>query len=339
MDWNKGYTSSWSLMKVNPETWEDDEAVTGLVSASITKDGDSLLFEDGSIQTTNEQIRGYVRLYLIADGYGGGATEAISTLLVTKSTRTVNDMLVGYTADCSSVLKPAADRLLPVGWHCGRGTDPISKAAELLSSSIKAPVRMAVSDYVTLCTYTAEKGETALSMAWALLEGTGYEIMVDGRGVVTIEQPSGNVAATFDLDVNDVVVPEITEDDDIYDVPNVVMAVRGAEFAIVKNDDEQSPTSIKNVGWEKWHRVEVTANDGSSLMSVANQTLEAMSESTMTRSYQREYEPGVGIHSTVELSLSNGVDGLCKVSTQQIEAGFGALVSETVKTSSKNWRA
>lgn len=40
MDWNRGYTATFELVKVNPRTWADSDRVGGLLSATVTRDSD-----------------------------------------------------------------------------------------------------------------------------------------------------------------------------------------------------------------------------------------------------------------------------------------------------------
>ena len=49
MDWKQGYISTIRLYLVNQSTWGDGDEITGLVSASITKDKESSLIEDSNI--------------------------------------------------------------------------------------------------------------------------------------------------------------------------------------------------------------------------------------------------------------------------------------------------
>lgn len=341
MDWKQGYTSVWRLFHVNKDTWGDSEEIFDLNSASVTKDADSDLIEDGSISVDGDRINGYVRLYMDVVAGAEATRMAIGTFLVITPTKNIKGRLISTDVTCYSVLKPASDRLMETGWYFPKGGDPIVGAYNLLSECLQCPVEYSESDIRTDEVKVAESGETYLSMALYLLEDTGYCIQIDGTGKVTIEKEPSNYAFTFDTKENDYLESEITDETDIYDIPNVLLVTDSdGNSETIRNDEEDSETSTVSLGWEKWSSEQLDLDSGESLLSKGAEKLEELSKRTRTISYSRDYIPGLRIHDLVRFMLpEQGIVGIFRIKSQSIEAGAGALVSEVATLESYDWRA
>lgn len=246
MDWRQGYTASWHLYSVNQSTWGEGDEIDGLVSASVTKDSESALIEDASISVDTNKVNGYVRLILEADNNVSSVRESLGTFLVTTPRRNINGSLVTVNLSSYSVLKPASDKLLLPGWYFPAKGDPVAGACELLRSVLHCPVEMSESDIRTENAIVAENGETYLSIVQYMLADTDYYIHISGRGEVSIKKKSNKPVAEFDTFRNDVLMPTITDETDMFDIPNVVLVTDNyGGHKTIYNEDESSPTSIK----------------------------------------------------------------------------------------------
>lgn len=341
MDWKQGYTSKWKLYSVNQSTWGDEREIEGLVSASVTKDLESSLIEDANVTIDSEPINGYVRLVLEARNNSEVAREAISTFLVTTPKRSINGTSVSMDLECYSVLKPAADKLLPIGWYFPEGGDPVAGACELLADVLQCPLDPAESDIRTEDPKVAESNETYLSMAYYLLEDTEWYIDIDGRGCVTVKKKSDEIVATFDTFENDVLFPELTDESDIFDVPNVLFVSDGnGNKETIRNEDDNSLTSISNIGWEKWSSEQLTLDDDETLLSKGIERMEELSKTTRKIGHTREFDPNIKLNSMVLYLLpQQGIVGAFRVISQSISTGIGAKVSEVAEFETDNWRA
>ena len=245
MDWGQGYTSTFRLYSVNQATWGDEDEIEGLVSASITKDNDSALIEDASITIDGDPISGYVRLVLEAKNNTGLRRADLGTFLVTSPKKSINGRLSTLELECYSVLKPAADKILSPGWYFPEGGDPIAGACELLSNVLMCPIEFVESEIRTDEPKVAESNETVLSFVQYLLTDTGWYLSIDGRGCVTIKEQTDDIVATFDTFENDVLMPELTDESDIFDIPNVLRVTdSNGDYETIYNTDEQSATSV-----------------------------------------------------------------------------------------------
>ena len=340
MDWNQGYTATFRLYSVNQSTWGDGDEIENLVSASVTKDNESSLIEDASISIDGEPIKGYVRLVLEAKNTSGMAKVNLGTFLVTSPKRSINGVLTTIDLECYSVLKPADDKLLPPGWYFPEGGDPIAGASELLSNCLKCPVEPAESDIRTDQVKVAESNETALSMAKYLLEDTDWFIYIDGRGCVSIKKKPDNIVKMFDAYENDVLMPNITDESDIFDVPNILRVTdSNGNYETIYNNDEQSDTSIEKLGWEKWSSEQLSLDYGETLLGKGGERMEELSKTTRKINYSREFDPDVKLNDVALYMLpKQRIVGTFRIISQSLSIENGIKVSEIAEFETENWR-
>ena len=340
MDWNQGYTATFRLYSVNQSTWGDGDEIENLVSASVTKDNESSLIEDASISIDGEPIKGYVRLVLEAKNTSGMAKVNLGTFLVTSPKRSINGLLTTIDLECYSVLKPADDKLLPPGWYFPEGGDPIAGASELLSNCLKCPVEPAESDIRTDQVKIAENNETALSMAKYLLEDTDWFIYIDGRGCVSIKKKPDNIVKMFDAYENDVLMPNITDESDIFDIPNILRVTDSSgNYETIYNNDEQSDTSIEKLGWEKWSSEQLSLDYGETLLGKGGERMEELSKTTRKINYSREFDPDVKLNDVALYMLpKQRIVGTFRIISQSLSIENGIKVSEIAEFETENWR-
>lgn len=341
MDWRQGYTATFRLHSVNQSTWGDSDEIQNLISASITKDNDSSLIEDANISIDGAPISGYVRLSLEAKNTTGMSKIDLGTFLVTSPSKSINGILTTMDLECYSVLKPAEDKILPPGWYFPEGGDPIAGASLLLSDALKCPVLVSDSDIRTKEVKVAENNETALSMAQYLLEDTEYFININGRGEVSILKKSEDIVKMFDLFDNDVLMPELTDESDVFDIPNVLRVTDSSgNYETIYNNDEHSETSINKLGWEKWSEEQLSLEYGETLLSKGNERMETLTKSTRKISYSREFDPDIKINDVVLFMLPRqNIVGNFRIISQSLSIGSGIEVSEIAEFETDNWRA
>ena len=340
MDWNQGHTATFRLYSVNQSTWGDGDEIENLVSASVTKDNESSLIEDASISIDGEPIKGYVRLVLEAKNTSGMAKVNLGTFLVTSPKRSINGVLTTIDLECYSVLKPADDKLLPPGWYFPEGGDPIAGASELLSNCLKCPVEPAESDIRTDQVKVAESNETALSMAKYLLDDTDWFIYIDGRGCVSIKKKPDNIVKMFDAYENDVLMPNITDESDIFDIPNILRVTDSSgNYETIYNNDEQSDTSIEKLGWEKWSSEQLSLDYGETLLGKGGERMEELSKTTRKINYSREFDPDVKLNDVALYMLpKQRIVGTFRIISQSLSIENGIKVSEIAEFETENWR-
>ena len=249
--------------------------------------------------------------------------------------------LTTINLECYSVLKPAEDKELPPGWYFPEGGDPIAGAFELLADTLKCPVEPAESDIRTDEPKIAESNETALSMAQYLLKDTDHYIAIDGRGRVSIKKKKDDIVSIFDTYENDILMPEITDESDIFEIPNILrVSDSSGNYETIYNDDVNSDTSIEKIGWEKWASEQVTLDYGETLLSKGAERMEEISKSVRKINYKREFDPNVKVNDVALYLLpQQGIIGTFRVISQSYEIGNGVTVNEIAEFESYNWRA
>lgn len=323
MDWSKGYASSFRVVRVNEESWGGGAALDGVAALSLSRDGDAPLVESGSVELDAPIQPGYYRMQMLASQDGENVCEDVATLWLEPSRSVVSYDLETRTADGFSVLKRAADRILPDGSFAAAGIDGADKAAELLRSAIAAPVEV-FGGFTLDDSIVFDFGASYLDGAWQILNAADWRIRIDGDGTVVIErkptQTGENVEA---LAFDSVMMPKLTRGKSADSIPNVCTVVDGERVVTVENSDVSDPYSTANRA-----RVDVLDTspvrvDGESLEDYAARKLAEASAVSVSYSYDREYIPGVVPFDIVP------VGGGAAVSKQTYSFGNGITVSET----------
>ena len=327
MDWSKGFTAEYKLFKVDTSTWNDLEELP-LISGSISRSMTDSLLESASIEVSEYIGETWVRVYLIARQGGDIVREPIFTGLASSPSRSLNGKRQTFDVDCYSVLKPAADKLVPLGYYIPRGQPGAPAVAALLKS---AGVRATYQNIVGALDahLVAEKGESVLTMAQAILAGIGCHLIISGHGEVTIAPFDGTVKATYGSLENDSVEPKITDTDDWYKCPNVLRVTAGSQTATVYDDDVESELSTVRRGREIWAEESVTLSDATALSAYTRARLKELQEYTRTISYDRRFAPDLKPGDVIRMSYpEHGIDSIFRISSQSIEMTHGARTSE-----------
>ena len=342
IDWGDSYTTVWRLVAVDQETWADGETVGGVGSAKVTRTADGKLLEAGSVEVEADGFEpGYYRLTCTAvDSAGNSERADVCTLLYGGSQRTYDHGMSTMTANGRSVLYPASVRLLVGGEYAPQNSDGALLAAELLRSCIAAPVEVEAS-FTLNGNVVYPFGSSVLDAVWLVLDAGGCVMQVTGDGTVHIRRLPEEPALELDAANARLVVPGVKASYDLADVPNQYIAVDEFSTAIAVNDDPESATSIPARGYVQMMLDESpTPVDGETLERYARRML--MEESTVqdSRTYTREYWPGVLPYDIVRGSIdSAGLTGDMRVVSQSLSCGDGILVNEKAAKEVTFWRA
>ena len=332
MDFLGGYTSEWSVRRVDRDTWEDGDALEGVMSAVIDRerhDGAPLL-ESGSMELDSADFaEGWHRIYMTAT-QDGSERHAMATLLFERASGRTEKGSTVLTLKGRSVLQPAADEKLAYGAYAPAGCDGAAYAARLVSSCTPAPVRVEGS-FTIVDDFVFDLGTSKLDAAWKLLDAAGWCMHIDGRGEVTVRQKPTEPALELSRANAGLLIPGIDDDFSLVDVPNRYYAIDGDKRAVAENVDPASRASYPSRGrWKDEVDTSPVLIDGESLEHYAQRKLAEISVVERTYSYEREFWPGVTVYSLVRATLAaNGIEGDLRVATQRIECSLGAKVTET----------
>jgi hypothetical protein len=328
MDFSAGYASSFRVVRLDHASWREDGVIDRVSSLSVVHsiDSDAPLVDSADLELDSPaEGECYVRVYMDCDQHGSRTSVPLGTFLLESVS---GDGPSRTNAELWSVLKPAEERTLPVGWHAVRGTSSAAKAAELVSQCCDCPVSYEVGSPTLAENVVAGEGESYLSMAWALLSD-GWAIVPDGLGTVHISK-GGSEGAVSASDV----IGRISEEWNLSGVPNAITVVESGKEVTVTNSDPSSPTSTVSRGRVIEGDPSGQRNSDETLAMFARRLLREQSTVVRRATYDREYRDDISCGDYVTIPNH---EGLWKVVSQSVECGAGAVVSETVEREEETW--
>lgn len=331
MDWNKGFSARFYGTFVDPDNWRDIDTFS-IVSGSI-KRSESSLIEAADFECTDftQSEEKWVRLYAdIRQGLDASHV-ALFTGLASSPDKNVNGNLTTRGVSCYSVLKPADDVLLQLGWYAPAESDSAVLIKTLLDVT---PAPVIVSDGAPRLKTAIISGrkESNLSMAIKILNAINWRVRLSGDGTIQVEPMATEESASYDALENDAVEPEIKITRDWYGCPNVFRAVSNDLTATARDDSQTSPMSTVNRGREVWmEETGVKLCDGESIADYALRRLKEEQNVSVTAQYNRRYNPNLFIGDLVRLHYpKQGLEGNYKITSQSITLGHGLRTEEEV---------
>ena len=333
MDWRKGFSSRYYISIVDKNTWRDINRIE-ITGGSIKRSlGDLRQSADIKVVDYQETGEPLIRVWLDAKQDDSSSHTPLFTGLATTPGRDINGMLINQTLQCYSVLKPAADVLLPRGWYVAADMNAVSQIVNLLKVT-KAPVEILenTSDLTLKQAVIAEQNETNLSMIEVLLSVINWRMTIDGYGTIKLGPYPTEPSVVFDSIDNDILEPSLSDDYDWYDCPNVFRAVADDTSAVAKDEDPNSPFSIQNRGREIWaEETSCLLNENETLAGYARRRLKELQQVGRVVNYTRRFIPDLNIADVIRLNYpAQGLIGNFVITNQTIELSFGAKISEEV---------
>ena len=335
MNWNSGFSALYEMKRVDPVSWLDAGSLD-LTGGSVSRSDDRLQ-ESATIMMTEDPQECWIRIYLKAKQTGDSARVPIFTGLTSTPQRDLDGIRESFQAVCYSVLKPAADVLVPCGYYVPAGAEGARVAAQLLRVG-PAPVTFIDDGPKLLEPIVAEESDTNLDIAQEIIQAIGWRICIKGDGSISIEPQAAEVAARFDPMENDSIELKITDTQDWYSVPNCYRVSAGGQYAVARDDDPESRTSTvsrkasRGGTGEIWAgESSVSLGDSESLAEYAMRRLREAQAPARKVSYTRRFHPDVTIGDLVSLHYAaHKIDGIFRVSRQTITLGYGCRTQEEV---------
>jgi len=324
MDWSKGFSASYVLMTVNPTTWEDEQEYP-IIEGSVDSDISADLLVSADVVMDQPIGEKWVRVYLIATQNGGAERVPIFTGLTSEPSRKIKGKTTTYNMSCYSVLKPAADRLVPLGYYAQAGSEGAAVAASLLKECGLRVTYTPGGAYLPMA-IIAEAGETYLTMVQRIVNALGWRVKIDGKGRVDICPYDSKVVADFSTST-DMLEPEVTDEQDWYSCPNVLRVTCDNYSVTVKDEDPNSPLSIPRRGREIWKAESV--NSVADLGQYALARLKELQSPARSLDYTRRFDPNVMPGDVVRISYpAQDINGVFRVASQSIDLEYGARTKE-----------
>ena len=328
INYNNGISATYYAARVNPQTWADAGEVP-IISGSISKNASSEIIESADITISSDiGAEEWLRVYMVAEQEGTKERIPLFTGIASSPSRDIKGNTETRKLDCYSVLKVAADILLPLGWFAPAHTNG-GELIRILLADLPCPVELDEGSPEIISSFVAGNNDSKLSVAKEIADAINWQIKVNGDGSVRICPKPLTISGTFDNIENDIIETDVTDSRDIFSVPNVLRVTLGGSAATARDDDPESIYSTVNRGREVWMKEDAKLAAGESLGEFAARRLKELQNPSRKLSYTRRFQPDVDVNDLVSIVYpKQSIGDVFRVQTQTIDLSHGAKVKE-----------
>lgn len=351
MDWLSSMRQTFEFYVVDPSTWMDLRRLETVTGCSIDRDLSHATLGSASIDCDENLGECYIRVYLVATQNGVTERFPLGTFLVQTQADEFDGKVTSTSTDAYTPLIELKDSMPPIGYSLSKKTKIMEVASRLCRENIRPPVIGVTTDDELNSDFVSHLDDTWLTFVSDLILNAKYSFGLDelGRIMFTPEQDTASLRPvwTYNDDNSSILYADITNERDLYGIPNVVEVVystgTGYKSARIVNDDPNSPVSTVTRGREVVHRESNPSFAGEPTQeyidAYATQLLRNLSCLEHTIAYKHSYCP-VRIGDAVILNYKRaGLDHVkAKVVSQSIDCVTGCPVEETAVYTTKLWR-
>lgn len=351
VDWKASMTQTYEFYIVDPNTWKDKELVENIESCTINRDESNSTLGSATFESKANLDENYVRVYLVVTQNGVTEKVPLGTFLVQTPAGSFDGKSHKYSLDAYTPLIELKESSPPIGYSLLKDQKIMEVASSLCRENMRAPVISTKSTHTLYSDFVSNTDDTWLTFVTDLVANAEYELALDELGRLMFN-PVQDIASlqpvhTYDDDNSSILLPDISDERDLYGIPNVVEVVYSTDsefiFSRVVNDDPSSPISTVNRGREILYRetspsVSGTPNQGY-MDAYATQLLRDLSCLEHTIKYSHGY-CNVRVGDCVMLNYTrSGITNVkAKVTSQSIKCETGCIVEETAVYTTKLWR-
>ena len=351
VDWLSSMQQTFEYYVVDPGTWKDIKPINSITSCTINRDSDTETLGSATIDMTEPIGECYLRVYLITIQNGVKDRHPLGTFLIQTPSWSFDGKVRDISVDAYTPLIELKENLPPIGYSLLKGDNIMNLAYRLCRENARAPVIETVCSDTLYYDFVANTDDTWLSFLTDLIANAKYIFDLDELGRILF-QPKQDTASlqpvwTYTDDNSSILYPDITMDQDLYGIPNVVEVVysNGNSFYYAKavNDDSNSPISTVNRGREIVYRETNPNLSGNptenQIQEYADRLLRELSTLECTVTYSHGYCP-VRLGDCVRLNYSrSGINGVkAKVISQTIDCKTSCKVTEKAVYTTNLWR-
>lgn len=348
-DWLLSMQQTYEFYTVDPVTWKDEKLLEYVTSCTINRDSSAETLGSAIFDMTEPIEESYVRVYLVTIQNGVKEKHPLGTFLVQTPSSSFDGKVKDISADAYTPLLELKEKLPPLGYTVFKSDSKtiMEFVYELADDNTRAKVLSAKHDKKLDSNYVANTEDTWLTFLSDLMATAKYEFDLDEMGRIMFK-PIQKTAAlqpvwTYNDDNSSILHPDVTIDQDIYGIPNVIeivysegfMASDGTKLYYKKaiNNDPNSPTSVANRGREITKRITDPSFSGVPTESEVEDYAERLLKEASTIEYSVSYTHGycpVRLGDCVMLNYSRaGLNNIkAKVVSQSIKCEPGCPVSE-----------
>ena len=351
IDWTNSMTQTFEFYKVDPLTWKDTTPLTHIKSCTINRDEESETLGSAIIDTTEELDECYIRVYLVVGQNGVTEKVALGTYLAQTPAVSHDGKSDTISMDAYTPLIELKEGLPPLGYSILKDTNIMDTAYNLCRENMRAPVVKTNSTKKLYSDFVANTNDTWTTFIKDLVKNAKFKLDLDEVGRVLFA-PDQDIASlqsrmTYNDDNSSILYPDVTNERDLYGIPNVVEVVYSTDaghiFSRIVNKDENSPISTVNRGREIVYRDTNPNISGEPTQDMlddyATQLLRNLSCLEHKITYTHGYCPvRVGDCVTLNYEKAGLRNVRAKVISQSIECVPGCPVQETAVYTTKLWR-
>lgn len=351
IDWTSSMQQTFEFYLVDPATWKDQRLIDTITECTINRDLSSSTLGSATINCNEVMDECYIRAYLVVNQNGYIEKIPLGTVLVQTPSIRFDGKKKSMSMDAYTPLIELKSTVPPIGYSILEKSNTMGVAANLCRENMRAPVVPITVDTELPSDFVSNLDDTWLSFLTDLIFNAKYRFGLDelGRVIFEPEQDTASLRSvwTYNDDNSSILYPDITNERDLYGIPNVVEVVYstgvGYMFSRIVNDDENSPVSTVSRGREVVYRENNPNFAGvpsqEYIDNYATQLLRNLSCLEHTITYKHSYCP-VRIGDCVTLNYKRaGISNIkAKVISQSIKCETGCPVEETAVYTTKLWR-
>lgn len=351
IDWTSSMQQTFEFYLVDPATWKDQRLIDTITECTINRDLSSSTLGSATINCSEVMDECYIRAYLVVNQNGYTDKIPLGTVLVQTPSIRFDGKKKSMSMDAYTPLIELKSTVPPIGYSILEKSNTMGVAANLCRENMRAPVVPITVDTELPSDFVSNLDDTWLSFLTDLIFNAKYRFGLDelGRVIFEPEQDTASLRSvwTYNDDNSSILYPDITNERDLYGIPNVVEVVYstgvGYMFSRIVNDDENSPVSTVSRGREVVYRENNPNFAGvpsqEYIDNYATQLLRNLSCLEHTITYKHSYCP-VRIGDCVTLNYKrSGISNIkAKVISQSIKCETGCPVEETAVYTTKLWR-
>ena len=355
-NWLGSMQRTYEYYVVDPGTWKDVRKLDNIKSSSIVRDSSVETLGSASMNTVGSIGECYVRIYLVTIQNGQKERFPLATVLVQTPAMSFNGKTATSTVDAYTPLLELKENPPPIGYSRLKDENIMQAAYEITREHVRAPVVKPICEETLADDFVSNTSDTWLTFTEDLIMKAKHEFALDDMGRILFA-PKQEIASlqpvwTYTDDNSSILHPEVSMDQDLYGIPNVVEVVYSSQyetidgthtiFATARNEDPNSPTSVINRGREIIYRDTRPAISGEptqhELDEYAKKLLEELSTIECNISYSHGYCP-VRLGDCVRLNYTRAglTDVKAKVVYQSISCDASCRVTEKAVYTKKLW--
>ncbi len=349
-DWSSSMQQSFEYYVVDPGTWKESKLLDNVKSCSINRDSSVETLGSATIDVTDSVGECYIRAYLVTIQNGLRERHPLGTFLVQTPSSSFDGKVRSVTMDAYTPLLELKENPPPLGYSILKGQNIMAIAYQIARERMRGPVVMPNCTETLYSDFVANTDDTWLSFLTDLIAKAKYNFEIDEMGR-TLFSPDQDIASlqpvwTYDDSNSSILLPEVSMEHDLYDIPNAVEVVysngKDIRYARVVNDDPNSPTSTVSRGREILRRVTNPSVVGdptnNQIQEYAKQLLRNLSTVEYSVTYTHGYCP-VRLGDCVRINYARAglVNIKAKVVSQSIKCDPGCPVAEKAVFVSKLW--